>query len=261
MKNLKRHFSQWLRSRFFLRFHMSLILGSTFLAGLVATKILLELNVNRLWLRYAIAVGFAYLLFLGLIRLWLWYVGISARRERDEGSLDVPADLVEAVCDIAQFSAPEPAMQTGGGDFGGAGASASYDTPAVSSANLASASRGSGGSTKGGFSIDADEAIVVVLLAALVLSLFVAGGYLIYAAPSILSEAAFEAVLAAALVRRARKVDSPGWIGSVFKATALPFFVILALSMILGWYAQHSCPTAIKIRDALTCASRTTEAT
>ena len=54
---------EWLEERFYLRIHMTLILGGTFLAGLIATRLLMEAGVNRLALRYVIAVGAAVLCF------------------------------------------------------------------------------------------------------------------------------------------------------------------------------------------------------
>lgn len=257
MRKWQRRFTGWLRDRFFLRFHMSLILAGTFLAGLLATKILLALELNRLWLRYAVAVVFAYGCFLILIRVWLWYIGFSARRSGDDGS-DLPVEILDLVSDAGSFGGS--GLDGGGGKFGGGGATGSYDAPPAAMARVAPL-RGGGGGSGGGFSIDADEAVVVVLIAALVLSLFVVSGYLIYAAPGILAEAAFEALLAAALLRRAKRVDSAGWVGSIVKATALPFLVIFALSVALGWYAQKACPSATKIREAIACGSAPAAAT
>jgi hypothetical protein len=63
-----------------------------------------------------------------------------------------------------------------------------------------------------------DEGIVLVLLALLVLVIFGAGAYPVYAAPEILAEAAFEAVLAAGLIKASRKITSRmDW--QLFKAT------------------------------------------
>lgn len=46
-----------------------------------------------------------------------------------------------------------------------------------------------------------------------------AGVYLLYEAPFILSEAAFEFVLAASLVSGTKRIDSSDWMGSVLKTT------------------------------------------
>ena len=74
--------------------------------------------------------------------------------------------------------------------------------------------------------------------------------YFIYTAPALLSEAAFEAVLAASIARRAKKAEGSGWIAVVGRATVLPFVLVLALSVLLGWNAQRRCPEALRLRDA-----------
>lgn len=96
----KRRFIDWIRRGFLLRFHMTLVLVGAFVAGLLTTKLLLELNVDVLWFRYLIAVTVAYGVFVGSIRLWLLYVGIDARRRRNESGFDDATRLVDAIsCD------------------------------------------------------------------------------------------------------------------------------------------------------------------
>ena len=51
---------------------------------------------------------------------------------------------------------------------------------------------------------------VVLLIAALVLAILAAGVYLVYAAPAILAEAAFQALLAPALIPAARRAEREG---------------------------------------------------
>ncbi|HEV2718583.1 MAG TPA: hypothetical protein VG323_01090, partial [Thermoanaerobaculia bacterium] len=94
---------------------------------------------------------------------------------------------------------------------------------------------------------------VVILVALLVLAIAVAAIYVIWAAPAILSEAAFQGVLAAALTRRAKKISNGSWEGSVIRATAIPFAAVLIFAVALGWYAQKHCPTAMRLREAIHC--------
>ena len=246
----------WLQRRHLLRLHMFFIVTATFLAGLLATKLLMIFGVDLLWLRYALAVCVAYLTFLAMIRLWIWYVCGGGAESID--SFDGIDLFVRGTETAADFEIG------GGGQFGGGGASGGWDTSSAS-ADLAAApakvANVGGGSDKSGclssFDVDAGEGcVVVILLAALVAVLFAAGGYLIYAAPAILGEAAFEALLAAALARRAKKLAAGGWAGSVFRSTVWIFLAVLAFSITLGWYAQKSCPEARRIRDAINCGAR-----
>lgn len=232
---------------------MFFIITATFLAGLATTKLLMSFGVDLLWLRYAIAVCAAYVVFLLMIRLWISYVcGENGGTDVIDGAFDFfghSADRVEWVSEIGA-----------GGEFGGGGASGSWEaaTDAVA-APLKSSSSG-GGSSLFDLDFGGDEGCVVgILLLALVGVLFIAGGYLIYTAPAILAEAAFEALLAAALARRAKKLERAGWVGSVVRSTILIFAVVLALSITLGWYAQESCPEARRIRDAFNCGAAARE--
>lgn len=243
--------ARWLGRRFFLRAHMSLILIATFLAGLGATKLLLTIGVASMAVRYVLAVCAAYVAFLVLIRLWLFYVGV----DRD---VDLSADGIDYVdlrfSDAGEAVAP---LQTGGGGFGGGGATGSWDAPATAPVTAPARAgsvpvKGSGG----GFDLDLDGLIVVALFIALVGALLFVGLYIIYTAPALLSEAAFEALLAGALVRRAKKIDRPGWVGAVWKATLWPFLAIVILAGALGWAANKYCPEANTLRGAWECPSR-----
>lgn len=212
---------QWLEERFFLRVHMTLILGGTFLAGVVVTRMLMEAGVNRLAVRYLIAVGAAYFVFLILIRLWLAYVGSGGTDH-----FDLVGDGIDLGMEVVP-DAPMPKFKGGG----------------------------SGGSWTDGLGGDLDDLLVIVLLLLLVVCLCGFAIYFIWTAPALLSEAAFEAALAASLARRTRKAASGNWIGSVFRATVVPFAVVLVLSGLLGWAAQRQCPEARRLRDALSCVS------
>jgi hypothetical protein len=242
----KERVARWLDARFFVRFHMSLILTATFLAGLGATKLLLLMGVSSLALRYVAAVCAAYLVFLALIRLWLFYVGADRQVEIDGEGIDLffttAGEGVEA-------------LNAGGGSFGGGGATGAWGDAAAAPAKAA-ASKSSSSGFNFDFDLDFDAAVVVVLFIALIGSLFIVGIYLIYTAPALLSEAAFEAFLTAALLRRAKKIDGPGWVGTVWRATLWPFLLIVVLAGGLGWAARRHCPEAETLREAMNCQSR-----
>ncbi|HEX6085795.1 MAG TPA: hypothetical protein VF266_14785 [Thermoanaerobaculia bacterium] len=212
---------EWLEARFFLRIHMTLILGGTFLAGVVMTRLLMEAGVDRLAWRYVASVGAAYFVFLILIRLWLAYVGSGGGDH-----FDLVADGVDLGSDFVP-DAPMP-------KFKGSGSKGSWTD----------------GIDAGG---DFEDAVVIVLLLLLVVAICGFAIYFIWTAPALLSEAAFEAALAASLARRTKNATSGNWIGSVFRATVVPFTVVLVISGLLGWYAQRKCPEARRLREAISC--------
>lgn len=222
----RRSVREWLEGRFFLRIHMTLILAGTFLAGLVTTRVLMGLGVNTLAVRYAIAVCLAYLVFLGLVKLWLLYVGSDG-----DASLD-PEDAIELSFDGARAVA----LHSGGGGSGGGGSGSGspWDLDL--------------GDDLGGLIFMIALIVIVVLLGGIAI-------YYIYMAPAVLGEAFFEVVLAASIARRARKAEGAGWLGAVWRATVWPFLGVLALSIVLGWLAQRHCPEALKLRDAVSCQS------
>jgi hypothetical protein len=223
---------KWLQKSFALRVHMALILAATFAASLLATKILLSMGVYRLPLRYAIATIAGYAGFLILIKLWLYYVGLAEQRASSSG---VDIDLDDCL-DFSGGGSGDVEFSGGGGSFGGGGSSGSWGVPDVS--------------------IDSDDLVVVLLFLALSLAIILAAVWLIWAAPAILGDAAFESALAAALIRHTRKASCGGWIGSIAKSTILPFALILALAITAGWFAQKHCPSARKLREAIACVAR-----
>jgi hypothetical protein len=55
---------------------MTLMLGAVAISGVGASKLLLELDVNRMLIRYPIAVCVAYGIFFLSVKAWLWYIGL-----------------------------------------------------------------------------------------------------------------------------------------------------------------------------------------
>jgi len=88
------------------------------------------------------------------------------------------------------------------------------------------------------------------------LTLLFAGAYLVYAAPSILAEAAFHALLAPALIPAARRAEAEGWVPGAIRATALPFACMLIAAVGFGWAANDLCPEARRMTDVVACAQR-----
>jgi hypothetical protein len=239
-------FVRWMQGRFLLRVHMAVILGLTFLAGLAVTKVFLEAGSTSLALRYGTAVAVCYVAFLALMKLWLWYVS------DEPTSLDAgdAVDVVDTVADMAGGALRDTAragFRGGGGRFGGGGASHSFADTQGS---------GSGAGLLDGVGGGDDDLVVVLVVAVVVAAVAACGLYLVYVGPTILAEAAFEALLASSLLRGARKAESPGWVGGVVKATALPFLLIFALGVGFGAWAQRACPGARRAVDVLECDRR-----
>lgn len=108
------------------RLLMSLILAATGAAGFLASFALLHAGLWRMWLRYPLAVLFAYVVFVLLLRLWLHY------RQNSFGDDVIDFNLLNADLTGGLSGGPPndlPACGTGfggGGDFGGGGSSGSW---------------------------------------------------------------------------------------------------------------------------------------
>jgi hypothetical protein len=249
----------WLAKHFSLRLHMTLILVATFAVGLLTVHGLFAIHVAKLWMRYAIAVIVAYGAFLGLLKIWLFYFAICIRHAHGKSSSG-GADISD-FCDFSGGGSSSGSsssisdLSSGGGKFGGGGASGSWGT--AEPQPVITAPLKSGSSSGGGFSLDldGDEIVLVLIIIAVAAAIIGVGAYLIWAAPTILSDTAFNAVLASALIRKTKKVSHPEWVGSVVHATAIPFTIVFAFTVLMGWYAQHICPSALRVRDAIHCGS------
>lgn len=201
--------------------------------------------------RYLIAVAFSYALFFLFIKLWLMYVS-PAKPKPKSRSVDVGNvfDIGNLSVDAAQEGTVVGDQVFGaGGDFGGGGATDLWGGETVPAIISTRSTSGGSGRVSPMFDFDLDEGIVLIVLALLLLSIFGAGAYLLYAAPEILSEAAFEALLAAGLIKASKKMDGSGWMGSVLKATWIPFVIVLVMTGIFGMVAQTYYPHAARLAD------------
>lgn len=246
-------FKQTLARRFVVRFHMTLMLAALGASGVLVSKVLLELGVRSMLDRYLIAVVLSYALFFLFIKLWLMYVSPSEPKPRS-GDVDVgnALDIGDLSIDVAgrSIASGDQAFGAGaGGDFGGGGASDMWGSAAEPPIISTPSTGGGSGGSLGGFDFDLDEGLVLIALALLLLAIFGAGAYLVYAAPEILSEAAFQALLAAGLIKASKKLDRRGWMGSVFKATWIPFVIVLVMTGIFGVVAQTYSPHATRLAD------------
>ena len=260
--SLHDRFRNALTHRYFIRLHMTVMMTLVVLSGLLASRLLLRAGVTHMGIRYPISVVISYLAFFGLVRLWIAYA-LRAHRARERagksssswdvgdlipsGSVDLPGKSVSAVSKLAE----------GGGRFGGGGSSLRFAEGNVAAARPMvpiippSATSSKGSSSSSGFSLDldGDGLWLLILFLLLVGAICGAGVYLVYQAPAILSEAAFQTVLASGLVKTARDSHDPGWMESVLKATIIPFAIVLVLAGVFGQQAHKRCPGALTVRQ------------
>lgn len=220
------------------RIQRSLIVGLTGAAGL------LQLGVTHMALRYPLALLLAYGVF--LVLLWLWL------RAQAEDYVDIP-DLSGPVPNGSGSSAPS--FEGSGGNFGGGGASGSFDAPASFAPVESDASPLAEAASAVGDG--ADDLAIPLFAVAFALGLALASFYVIYVAPILFAELLVDGALSYALYRRIRTADSPHWLESAVRGTARPYLLTGVLVSISGAAMTAYAPGAHSIGAVIDRASRT----
>ncbi len=225
----------------FPRLQMSLLVTITGASGFVASSLLFHAGLHAMSWRYLLACAVAYIVF--LLLLWLWL------RTKAEDYVDIP-DVSNAIPSSGS-SGGEAACYCGkGGEFGGGGASGSFDGASADVATEAAASDGivgealSGAATANEFAI---PAFVLILLAGLILSSL----YVVYSAPVLFAELLLDGMLAAGLYHRLRWIESQHWLETALRRTIWPFGLTALVFVVAGWMMGIYAPEAHSIGAVL----------
>lgn len=239
------------------RSQMTLLVALTGGAGLLASFLLLHAGLDSMTLRYPLALLMAYGVF--LLLLWLWL------RTKAEDWTDLPDPGIDlsAPNRVPGDAHPVPARSSGqGGEFGGGGASASFDAPAPAHPLMQRPPvqvHGSRTDTSGAFDGlgsagdlgDADEFAIPLLVTLLAAGLALSSLYVVYSAPTLLAELLLDGALSATLYRRLRGIERRHWVSTALRNTALPFVMTALLLTAVGWGLQSAAPGARSLGDAL----------
>lgn len=236
------------------RLQMFLLVMLTGAAGLAASFTLLRSGVDTMLVRYPLSVGCAYLVFLFL--LWLWL-----RTKADDyldGSFDIPLPSgSDGDASVSIEHAPD--FSAGGGDYGGGGASGSFQvdeslpSPSLPEVNIPGGD--SVGETVGEVIGGADEGaiplVIALLIAALAAGLLFASLYIVYLAPALFAELLVDGALSASLYRRMRGLQTRHWLESAVRRTAVPFAVTALTLGAIGYAFQWYAPQAHTLGEVL----------
>jgi hypothetical protein len=244
---------------------MSLALMLTGCAGFLVSVALLRAGATQMWLRYPLAICAAYIVFLLLLRLWL-YLHNPRRREPDVGldgadvALDFDAAAVGTGFDFGNSAGGPDAVGAvfgGGGDFAGGGAGGSWgDAASVSAGQDLSVGSGSGGGSGLLDSLDFDlgggddgcgALLAVIALIAAVIGGLVASLYVVYAAPALLAEILVDGLLVAGLYKQLKGVEQRHWLRAAVSKTLLPMLLVLLFFTLAGYAMQRAVPEAHSI--------------
>ena len=221
-----------IRARFIAKgYPRLLVLFILLLSGLAAFAFsagTLRLGFEQMALRYLAATLVGYATFLFLIRIWIAF----HRREWDPRN-DIP--------DLPGGSSGSHGEAFGGGESGGAGASANWHAPELGAGDIG---------------IDFDDAWPLALAAAVLLGSVLAMFYVVYAAPVLLAEIALDAALVAGIYRKLRKQDARYWLGSALRHTWKPAAIAAACLWVAGTALQWAVPYARSIGDVVRALDR-----
>jgi len=224
------------------RVHVLLIVGLSGGVAFLLSVLLLTLHLHSMAWRYGLASLAGYGTFLLLVRGWVQW-----KRQQfvpDMGGVDLsglpgPGDLPWSsgrAADVATNAFR-------GGRSGGGGSSMVWDSHGAS----VTSSGGKGGG--GGFSLDLDGDDLfwlLVALAAALASVF-AIAYVIYIAPTLMSEAALNAAVAGRVYRGLQRRESHHWTTDMLRRTALPAAVVVISLGLAGYALQRVAPEAQSI--------------
>ena len=223
----------------FPRVQMFILVTLTGVAGFAASAAMLMGGIETMALRYTLAMGVAYLIFLML--LWIW-LHSSASDYLDV----VPTDVGGAPNGAGELPAAlRDDFAGGGGTFDGGGASANVEFGADSGAVetiVDKPLKAIGHADEGAIPL----AVVLLALGVLLSSLFV-----VWAAPVLFAEILVDALLAAGLYRRLRGLERQHWMVAAVKRTVIPFVLTTVLVAGAGWGMQAYVPEARSIGDVL----------
>ena len=218
----------------FPRIQMFILVSLTGLAGFGASVAMLAAGIDTMALRYLLAMGVAYIVF--LLLLWLWL----------RTSASDYIDLVPTDSGGGQGAdAPAADFAGGGGTFDGGGASANFDVCTDDS--------GIGAVVEKPLEVigQAEEAAIPLVVVLLALGLALSSLFVIWSAPILFAEILVDGLLAAGLYRRLRVLDPQHWMVAALKRTIIPFVLTTLLVAGAGWGMQAYAPEARSLGGVL----------
>lgn len=241
------------------RLVMSTILIFSLCVALLTTKGLLWLGFESLLFRYLFAAALGYLAFFCGVWTWIWLTPWSAhlraqRRERQADIVDPGLDLPTSSHGSSASSA-DTGISGQGGDFGGGGASGSWDAP-LPEPDMPLDTLTDSVSAGDVLDVGGDEGgCLVVLVAVLVwmvaIFIFSATLAVIWNAPLILAEVVFEVILGSSLVRQSQGLRATDWSLVLFKRTWKAFAVVVGLILLFCFSASRSAPEATTAMEVI----------
>ncbi len=210
-----RRAEDWLRARCSPRSHMLLIVSATGAFGFLFSFLMFKMGISAMWLRYPLAAGLSYLVFLGLLRLWLGY-------QMSQVSPGGPGDHYstgDAILDVADIST-----------------------------NLDATGMSGDGAVDHALGVfDLDEVIFVVIAVVALLSGIVVCLYVVWTGPALLAEVLVDGLVMSGIYRRMKVTDQSDWVSGTLRRTWIPAILVAISFAVAGFAMQKIAPNAHSI--------------
>ena len=217
---------------------VSITSGAAFLTSYTLLHIL---GLTSLWMRYFLVCVAAYGVF--LLLLWLWL------RTRLEDFSDIGE-----ISDLPGLSLGNSTSEIlgSGGNFGGGGASGSFDEAPPVPAGLGLISEGENPVVEAlGTAGEAEEFALPLIVLILIVTVVLSAAFVVYSAPILFAELLVDSLLAAGLYKKMKTVDTQHWMTTAIKHTILPFVITTIVSVTAGYALQAFEPKANSIGDII----------
>ena len=191
-----------------------------------------------MWLRYPVAILFAYGVFLILLRLWL-----SLSRPRDWELDEVVDTTVEVISDLRQGGDPRFG---GAGDFAGGGAGGVWEE---SVSTVTTTTTTSSSSTGFSFDLDLEEGWLIVIAIVAIIAGAIAALYIVYIAPALLAEILLDGVLLAGLYKQVKSIERRHWLSTALRRTVLSAILVAVFFGVAGYAMQRTAPEARSVGE------------
>jgi hypothetical protein len=212
--------------------HMTLILLATGCAGFLSSRLLHTAGLTSMGVRYPIAVGLAYLVFLCLVGVWVSYQRRASHKPRGD----------TAYIDTGPYYCGDP--------FPTSGAARSPGHVAATGQK-----KGSGGGDWGGADGEGAAVLVVILVVIAVLAALTASIYVVIEAPVLFAEVLVDAGLMAGMSHKLRR-SQDHWTAGVIRRTWLPAAALALCFSLVGFGLEHLVPKATTLAEAWTRSQR-----
>lgn len=252
-----------LQQRYSLRWHGLLIGSFTLLLMWATSHLQMVLGVDSLALRYLVTLSVGYVGYLLVLRAWAARLVHRDGSSGDGSSVELP-DISWPSGNGPSGGGQVPLPRTGGGDFGGGGASGDFGGSWAQALPRGGSSAGSESGALGDLASgaadaigSADEGAVVVVP---VVAIFLIGAALILGAGSlamlffgwdVLLTVAVEIAFSVATARAAVGVEREGWLSAAVRLTWKPLLGALVCAVLLGATIDHFLPHVHSLPEAL----------